>query len=233
MVGMTVLGSLLAGSRRYLDFSMLVSVLAFAQAACTVRDPGYYSEPPDAMHDGSSGDGSGDADPMQRAFDFGYISEWVVDGANHNAGEPLSLDVFVRIANVGVPALALSSGTVSGIADDNPTSFDVTDATWDAWDATPLLDPGRSAGALSPQIELLVVGSGIMAEPVQDSTTSAFRITVANFPSSAIWVTVNLSIAVSIQNARGVLAIRLRNGTSDPPMSPAPGVATRVSSSPL
>jgi hypothetical protein len=195
-------------------------------AGCTVSDRRYVL-PPDASVDAESdGPDVFDGASVQNMFDVGYANQWRVNGTLHDAGQNANFVTWARFVNEGSEPLDMSTATIVGVVDDHPTFFDAVVT----WESTIDLSPGFSAGALSQASSQLIVNSGLVTEPAQDTSLPTLRMVVDNFASSGAWLFVNFEITVEIGNARATLPITLSNSGTNPL---APDSAARVTSAPI
>ncbi len=177
--------------------------------------------------DAGTGDaGTGDAPTdaaAQVAFDVGFVSQWTI------GGEPTSMTEYewIRIVNRSSAPLDLAAGQVTNVAiSDN--RFVIT-AMWQT--ASTVLDPGKSAGALSTRAVPFVVSNGLVTEPAQNTVEGLLQFRVSTFPPSGAWFGVQVEITVQIGNARATLPVVVGNSGTN--VNPAATQGMRVSSVPI
>jgi hypothetical protein len=160
--------------------------------------------------------------PSQALFEIGFVSEWRRGSTATSVAE----QTWVRVVNTGDTPLDLSDGMVTNVSLNGPPGFDTTGTAW--LGSTTVLEPGMSAGALRVDAAQLIIASGIVSEPAQDTTSDLLRLDVSSFPGT--WIGVDLEITVQIANARATLATRVVNsGTGTvTPMAAARAVSTAV-----
>lgn len=177
-------------------------VVASLAGACSVDAPHYV-----ALDGGSGGadastdagtNPSPDATP-QASFSVGHISSLRV-GASATS---YSISAIIRIVNTGEFPLDLGDAAVTNVFADHTGA--VMTATWR--DQTDLvLQPGFSAGLLDPVPQNLIVTSGLVTEPLQNSSFSYLTI-VADLPNAGTWIGYNTDVTLRIGNARAVISL--------------------------
>ncbi len=165
-----------------------------------------------------------DAAPTQAAFAIGAVSEWRISGSPAN----MTATNWVRVANVGEAPLDLSTGAVTSV------SFgDARFAGNATWVAVPtILAPDRSAGSLSAAAAQVIVASGLMSEPAQDSANDILQLRVTMMPPAGQWLGVDIEISVQIANARATIPTRVILSASGTPTG-TPVAGQRIMSAPV
>lgn len=170
---------------------------------------------PNEFADAASNDGSVegasqppiDAATVQAAFDVGFVSQWRV-GSDR---DDLSDFSWIRVVNIGDSPLDLSTGRVVNVVQD--ISMFNTTITWEA--PATWLDPGRSAGPLSPDAFELIVGGGLVTEPAQDTSQILSALRISNFPLSGSWLILHVEVSLQIENAVATLPLVCPVGNGD------------------
>lgn len=211
---------------------MRLLALALGLAVVGCGDAPYYLNIDSGIVDGAGVDDAGvdasvdalrpDAPPDQVAFDIGFASRWFVGSEAIN----MSSDQWVRIVNKGSLPLDLSTASVVNVVASTP-SVPVT-AEWGT--VTTVLEPDRSAGALSAAAASLIVTSGLVTEPAQNTSDELILLT-ATFPPQ--WTFVDVEISVEIGNARATLPVRLYKGSPNTGPGAAPDEGQRAQSVPF
>jgi hypothetical protein len=142
-----------------------------------------------------------DASPGATSFAVGFVSSWMIG----SDAISLSNAQWVRVANKGAQPLDLSGARIVNVVSNAPGV--IVTAEWNP--VTTVLEPERSAGALSAAASSLIVGGGFVNEPAQ--TTSDDLVTLsARFPQA--WTLVDVEITIEINDARSTLPVRLYKG---------------------
>jgi hypothetical protein len=130
-------------------------------------------------------------DAATASFDVGYINVWRL-GTDATS---MSAYHWVRVANMGTSPLDLSTMAITNVSDDH-NQIVVTVSVEPG--ITTQLNPGYSAGSLIPSTAQLIVNSGVMNEPAQDSSTMLIGITATNLPTPGLWLGVNAEATLQI-----------------------------------
>lgn len=135
------------------------------------------------------------------SFDIGYISEMTF------APSTFSISSLARLANTGTLPVPLQGATIVSFSDDNAT----INFTANISSNNGMVQPGRSAGSLSPLATTRMVNSGVVSEP--EDTANQFNISFAcnNVPAADqnMKYTIVLQVAGRLVNINGIIHFRV------------------------
>ncbi|WP_428267230.1 hypothetical protein [Haliangium sp.] len=148
--------------------------------------------PPDAAPPAAPPDATPFDAPPSLAYEIAYVNDMTFDPS---AGQ-LDIIGFLVVINTGEISLDLSATRVQSFYDD---SAQVGYTLSLEGDTTTALQPGEAAGGLSPLATQSIIGSGLVSEPLVD-TTYTFRMALNNLPSDALDVNAQAVLNIDGQN---------------------------------
>lgn len=165
-------------------FASAIALLgAVACAAC--KFPELPPIEPDAPGDGADAPSDSGVDAAGLpAFDVAYPEEW-----RFSVAGPAT--AFLLVVNTGPSPLSLSTFQVASISDNHETAVvRVTSPV----SFTDVLQPNTAGGQLTAASQQLLVGNGLVTEPVTAPDADLLSLELINAPPGTYDIAVNLSV---------------------------------------
>lgn len=149
--------------------------------------------------------------PGLAAYDVAYPDQW-----RFSIEGPIS--GYLVLVNTGTAPLNTASLVIESLTDDNADAVvRVAVAS-----ATQVIEPGQASGALSGISRALLVGSGLVTEPIVDPSPDYLTLEVSNGPAAD--ATIHASIVLALDNVRVTLPMEIAWIPSALPEADADGV---------